>query len=66
MQSVTFYSYNTLTRDMAKIYARFTRARIVSHILSNRAITVIFYNPVDETIIDSNYSKTVPPGNQNQ
>ena len=43
-----FYSYNTLTRDMTKIYARFTRARnarvrvrIFSHIPSNRVITYI-------------------------
>ena len=50
-----FYSYNTLTRDMTKIYARFTRARnarvrvrIFSHIPSNRVITVIFYTPVDK------------------
>ena len=48
-----FYSYNTLTRNMTKIYARFTRARsarvrIFSHIPSNRVITVIFYTLVDE------------------
>ena len=54
-QSGTFYSYNTLTRDMTKIYARFTRARSVRvrvrifiHIPSDRVITVIFYIPVDE------------------
>ena len=54
-----FYSYNTLTRDMTKIYARFTRVhsarvrvRIFSHIPSNCVITVIFYTPVDE----NNYS----------
>ena len=51
----TFYSYNTLTRDMTKIYAQFTRAcsarvrvHIFSHIPSNRVITVIFYTLVDE------------------
>ena len=43
-----FYSYNMLTRDMTKIYARFTRVRIFSHIPSSRVITVIFYTPVDE------------------
>ena len=50
-----FYSYNTLTRDMTKIYARFTRARsarvrvrIFSHIPSDRVISVMFYTPVDE------------------
>ena len=55
-----FYSYNTLMRDMTKIYAPFMRAlsarvrvRIFSHIPSNRVITVIFYTSVNETIIDS-------------
>ena len=46
-----FYSYNTVTRDMTKIYAR---VHIFCHIPSNRVITVIFYTPVDETIVDSN------------
>ena len=52
-ESGTFYSYNMLTRDMTKIYARFTRVRIFSHIPSNHVITVIFYTPVNEMIIDS-------------
>ena len=55
---------------MTKIYTQFMRAHsarvrvyVFSHILSNHVITVIFYTPVDEKIIDS---ETVPPGNQNQ
>ena len=47
-----FYSYNTLTRDMRKIYV-WCPCVYFCHIPSNRVITVIFYTPVDEMIIDS-------------
>ena len=46
---------------MTKIYSRFMRAHsaqvrvhMFNHIQSNRVITVIFFTPVDEMIIDSN------------
>ena len=50
-----------LTMDVTKTYARFTRVYstrvrvcIFSHIPSNCIISILFYTPVDEMVIDSN------------
>ena len=44
LQWPIFYSYDTLMRDMTKIYAQLTRVRvcIFSHISNNRVITVTY------------------------